>query len=257
MNFVKTSISAFVLMIAWSASPAQTATDIVKKADEKYRGKSSYSEMTMTIVRPKWSRTVKFKSCNSGLDYSMTLITEPVKEKGQTYMKRKNEIWSWNPSISRLVKMPPSMMSQGWMGSDFSNDDVIQESSIVADYTHKIIGEETVAGKLCHKIQLDPKDDAAVVWGKLIIWISKSDYLQLKTQYFDEDGYLMKTEIASKIKVMSGREIPTYFELIPEDEPGNKTIVVMDKIVYDITVSETFFSQQNMKKGEKLVFPIK
>jgi outer membrane lipoprotein-sorting protein len=257
MTSIKLGLLSFILFITCSLSPAQTATDIVKKADEKYRGKSSYTEMSMTIVRPKWSRTVKFKSCNSGLDYSMTLITDPVKEKGQTYMKRKNEIWSWNPSISRLVKMPPSMMSQGWMGSDFSNDDVIKESSIVADYTHKITGEENYSGKSCYKIELTPKEDAAVVWGKLIIWISKDDYLQLKTEYYDEDGYLMKTEKASHIKAMSGREIPTYFELIPEDEPGNKTIVVMDKIVYDITVPETFFSQQNMKKGETLVFPMK
>lgn len=251
---------SFFLVILWSVSlrsPGQTATEIVKKADEKFRGKSAYSEMTMTIVRPKWSRTIKFKSCNTGTDYSMTLITDPVKEKGQTFMKRKNEIWSWNPSISRLVKMPPSMMSQGWMGSDFSNDDVIKESSLVADYTHKIIGEETVAGKLCYKIQLDPKEDAAVVWGKLIILISKDEYLQLKTEYFDEDGYLMKTENASKIKMMSGREIPTYFELIPEDEPGNKTIVIMDKIIYDVSIPETFYSQQNMKKGESLTFPVK
>jgi outer membrane lipoprotein-sorting protein len=257
MNMFKYSMLTLTALFCWSLVPAQNATDIVKKADEKYRGKSSYAEMSMTIVRPKWSRTVKFKSCNAGLDYSMTLITDPVKEKGQTYMKRKNEIWSWNPSISRLVKMPPSMMSQGWMGSDFSNDDVIKESSLVADYTHKIIGEESFAGKNCWIIELSPKEEAAVVWGKLKIWISKDDYLQLKTEYYDEDGYLMKTEKASQIKMMSGREIPTYFELIPEDEPGNKTIVVMDKIVYDITVSETFFSQQNMKKGEKLVFPMK
>jgi outer membrane lipoprotein-sorting protein len=236
---------------------AQSAYEIVKKADEKYRGKSSYSEMTMTIVRPKWSRTIAFKSCNKGLDYSMALVTDPVKEKGQTFMKRKNEMWSWNPKISRLIKLPPSMMSQGWMGSDFSNDDLLKESSLVVDYNHTIIGTETFAGKTCWKIQLLPKDDAAVVWGKLIKWISKDGYLQLKTEYYDEDEYLIRTEKASKIKMMSGREIPTYFELIPEEDPGNKTIVVMDKIVYDITVSESFFSQQNMKKGTNLRFPMK
>lgn len=149
------------------------------------------------------------------------------------------------------------MMSQGWMGSDFSNDDLLNESSIIKDYTHKIIGSEVVAGLDCYKIELIPKDDAAVVWGKLIKWISKKDYLQLKTTYYDEDNYLVKTESASKIKLMSGREIPTYFLLEPADEPGNKTIVEMINIKYDINVSESFFSQQNMKKGAAISFPVK
>jgi outer membrane lipoprotein-sorting protein len=257
MKLLRTVLILAVFAFFANTSNAQNAKEIIKKADEKYRGKSSYSEMTMTIVRPKWSRTIAFKSCNKGLDYSMALITDPVKEKGQTFMKRKNEMWSWNPKISRLIKLPPSMMSQGWMGSDFSNDDLLKESSLVVDYTHKILKTETFAGKECWKIELTPKDEAAVVWGKLIKWISKDGYLQLKTEYYDEDDYLIKTEKASKIKMMSGREIPTYFELIPEEEPGNKTIVVMDKIVYDITVSESFFSQQNMKKGMTLKFPQK
>jgi len=226
----KTILSVLIFLLLIPATQAQTAKEIVKKADDKFRGKSAYNEMTMTIVRPKWKRTVSFKSCNMGLDYSMTLVTNPAKEKGQTFMKRKNEMWSWNPKIRRLIKLPASMMSQGWMGSDFSNDDLLKESSLVVDYTHKIVGTETYANKLCYKIQLIPKEDAAVVWGKLVKWITKDNFLQLKTEYYDEDGYLIKTEKATKIKMMGGREIPTYFELIPEDEPGNKTIVVMDKL---------------------------
>ena len=257
MKLLKFITILSVLAFFSTPSFSQDAKEIVKKSDEKFRGKSGYSEMTMTIVRPKWSRTVSFKSCNKGLDYSLSLVTDPAKEKGQTFMKRKNEMWSWNPKIRRLIKLPASMMSQGWMGSDFSNDDLLKESSLVVDYTHKIVGTETYAEKLCYKIELIPNDDAAVVWGKLVKWITKDGYLQLKTEYYDEDGYLIKTEKASKVKMMSGREIPTYFELIPEDEPGHKTIVVMNKIVYDINVSESFFSQQNMKKGMTLRFPVK
>ena len=243
-------------LIALNPAKAQNATEIIRKSDEKMQGKSSYSEMTMTIVRPKWTRTVSFKSCNSGRDFSMTLITAPAKDKGQTFMKRKNEMWSWNAKIRRLIKLPPSMLSQGWMGSDFSNDDLLKESSIVLDYNHKITGSEKIAGKDCYKIEMIPKEEAAVVWGKLIKWISKDDYLQLKTMYYDEDDYLVKTEIASKIKMLGGREIPSYFELIPADEEGHKTIVEMTKMAFDIKVSDNFFSQQNMKKGNALKFSI-
>lgn len=147
------------------------------------------------------------------------------------------------------------MLAQGWMGSDYSNDDILKESSMVVDYEHKLTGSEEIAGKDCYKIEMIPHDDAAVVWGKVIKWISKDGYLQLKTTYYDEDDYLIKTEICSEVKLMGDREIPTYIEIIPEDEPGNKTIVIIDKMVYDINVTENFFSQQNMKKGMNLRFP--
>ena len=140
------------------------------------------------------------------------------------------------------------MMSQGWMGSDFSNDDLLKESSIVVDYTHSVIGEEEIDGWSCYKIELIPLENAAVVWGKILKWVSKEEYLQMKTEYYDEDNYLIKTELAYDIKTMGGRVIPSKFELIPEDEEGHKTIVYMDEIQFNKPISDGFFSQQNMKK---------
>jgi outer membrane lipoprotein-sorting protein len=157
-------------------------------------------------------------------------------------------MWSWNPTINRLIKLPPSMMSQGWMGSDFSNDDLLKESSIVVDYTHKIIGDTTIEGRDCYKIELIPLENAAVVWGKIIMNISKKEYLEMKNTYYDEDGYLVKTETAFEIKVMDGRLIPSKFELVPADKPGNKTIIKMDEIQFNKPIPDAFFSQQNMKR---------
>jgi outer membrane lipoprotein-sorting protein len=157
-------------------------------------------------------------------------------------------MWNWNPTINRLIKLPPSMMSQGWMGSDFSNDDLLKESSIVVDYSHEIIDEEEIDGWDCYKIELIPYEDAAVVWGKIFKWISKKEYLQMKSEYYDEDGYLIKTELAYDIKTMDGRLLPSRFELVPEDEAGHKTMVVMDEILFNKPLSDGFFSQQNMKK---------
>ncbi len=161
-----------VIIPLQSFSQNITAKEIVKKADEKWQGLSNENTMTMTIVRPSWKRTVKFKSWIKGRDYSLTLINYPAKDKGQTFLKRKNDMWSWNPTISRLIKLSPSMMSQGWMGSDYTNDDILKESSIVKDYNHKIISKVKISGRVCYKIQLTPKEDAAVVWGKIIKYIS-------------------------------------------------------------------------------------
>jgi outer membrane lipoprotein-sorting protein len=236
-------LTAFAAIIS-----AQDAKQIIKKADEKWQGTSQYSEMKMEIIRPTWKRTVVFKGWGLGRDYSLTYVSAPAREKGQTFLKRKNEMWTWNPKIRRLIKLPPSMMSQGWMGSDFTNDDILKESSMVVDYSHKLIGKETVSGISCYKIELIPLEDASVVWGKIIKWISIDEFDQMKSEYYDEDDMLVKTDIAYDIKLMSDRKIPTRLEIIPADEEGHKTVVHIIKMQYGINKSESFFSQQNMKR---------
>ena len=140
------------------------------------------------------------------------------------------------------------MMMQDWMGSDFTNDDLVRQSSIVTDYTHNIVGEEEVDGYTCHKIEMIPKPDAGVVWGKIITWISKEGFLQLRADHFDEDMILVKSMIGSKIKKLGGRTIPTHWEMIPHDKQGQKTVMDYSDIRFNIKIDESFFSQQNMKR---------
>jgi outer membrane lipoprotein-sorting protein len=247
---IRSILIALIFLTSSMNGSAQvlSATDIVRKADEKFNGeKSSIMTMSMTIIRPTWQRTVEFKNWSFGRDYAMTLITAPARDKGQTFLKRGVEMWSWNPVISRLIKLPPSMMSQGWMGSDYTNDDILKESSVVNDYTHEIIGEESVEGRICYKIKMIVKEAAAVVWGSQIRWIDKKEFLVLRTELYDQDGSLVRTEFGSEIKSMDGREIPTRLELVPKEEPGNKTVVEIREIKFNVPMQETFFSQQNMK----------
>jgi outer membrane lipoprotein-sorting protein len=223
--------------------------EIIRKADEKFNGElTSTSIMAMTIVRPTWERTIEFKNWTSGREYALTLITSPAKDKGQSFLKRQQEMWNWNPTISRLIKLPPSMMSQGWMGSDYTNDDILKESSVVNDYDHEIVGEEEYDGRICYKINMVAKEDAAVIWGHQVRWIDKKDFLFLKSELFDEDGYLVRTELGSEIKTMDGRLIPTRIELIPAEEEGQMTIIEMKEMKFNEPIKESFFSQQNMKR---------
>ena len=187
MKLMKKIIFISIIIVTWSGTysniSAQTinATDIVRKADEKFKGEQTgYSVMTMTIIRPSWQRTVEFKSWSKENDYSLTLITAPAREKGQTFLKRGSEMWSWNPAINRLIKLPPSMMSQGWMGSDYTNDDILRESSVVDDYTHIIEAEEETENHLCYKIKLTAKEDADVLWGHQVWWVDKKEFIILK-----------------------------------------------------------------------------
>ena len=225
-----------------------SAKEIVAKANDLFRGKSSKSTADMTVVKPDWSRKITTKIWMVEPEYAMILITAPAKDKGTVTLKRKKEMWNWIPNIRRIIKIPPSMMMQPWMGSDFNNDDLVRESSIVEDYNHSIIGEEKIDEYNCYKVQLIPKPEAGVVWAKVIMWISKDEYLQLKTEYYDEDGSLVKYMTGSNVKEMGGRTLPSYFEMIPVDKPGEKTVLEYKSMEFDIDIDPSFFSEQKMKR---------
>ena len=180
--------------------------------------------MTMTVERPGWKRTVSMKMWSLGTAYSLIVITAPAKEKGQAFLKRENEMWNFIPSIDRIIKLPPSMMGQSWMGSDFTNDDLLKESSLSSDYTHTLKGAETLDGTKCWKVELLPKEDAAVVWGKMLLWITKENDNIIRAERFDEDGDLMSVEKADNIKKVDDRIIPTRMEMVPDDKKGNRTL---------------------------------
>ncbi|MGQ1787846.1 MULTISPECIES: outer membrane lipoprotein-sorting protein [unclassified Saccharicrinis] len=225
-----------------------TAKEIVDHANELMRGTTSISEMEMTITRPKWSRTLKFKSWSKGIEYSLIYVTHPAKEKGQVFLKRQKDMWNYMPNIERMMKIPPSMMMQSWMGSDLTNDDLVKGASIVEDYSHKIIGEEKVDGYDCWVIELIPHEDATVVWGKIISKISKKGFMTLRNEYYDEEGFLVNKEILSKIKDVGDRVMPTFFEIIPVEKEGQKTTMEFSQVRFNVPIKDDFFSIQNMKR---------
>lgn len=237
----------FLLFLIFT-SQAQDANQILKNSEQKITGiKSSYQEMMIKIVRPKWSKEMTMKGWSIGDDYFASVVLSPVKEKGTVFLKRENEVWNYIPSIERIIKLPPSMMMQNWMGTDFTNDDLVQRSSITDDYTNTIIGNEIVDGLDCWIIKLVPNDDAAVVWGKLIMWIDKKDFMQLKTQFFDEYDEMINVMTSKSIKNFGGKNLPSIIEFVPLDKEGNKTIVERLVWNFDIDINERFFMPSYMK----------
>ncbi|MDR1683235.1 MAG: outer membrane lipoprotein-sorting protein [Candidatus Symbiothrix sp.] len=224
-----------------------TATGIVKKVDENSRGNKLYSEIKMTIVRPTWTREIGIKSWSKGNDYSLAVITSPAKEKGQAFLKRQKDLWNWVPSIGRMIKMSSSVMGQSWMGSDFTNDDLMRESSTVNDYTHRLDASETVREFDCYKLTLTPKEDAAVVWGKVVMWVDKKDFVEIKTEFYDEDGILINTFNSFDIKSFGKRRLASRMEVVPADKPNQKTVMTVIKYDFDTPIADSFFSQQNMR----------
>lgn len=251
MYHIKSALTFIIFFIGCCLTAlAQDATEIVRKANEKMQGERSKTEITMQIVRPNWERSISMKSWNMGQDYSLILITAPARDEGTAYLMRENEIWNWLPDVNRTIKMPPSMMSQSWMGSDFSNNDWVRESSIVTDYNHTLLGDTTISDYDSYKIEMVPKPEAPVVWNKVHVFISKDEYLRLRAEYYDEDDTLVRVMEGSEIQEIGGRLLPTRMEMNPVEQEGEKTVITYQNIAFDIDISENFFSIQNMKRVE-------
>lgn len=239
---------SFSFLFVSTTLTAQDAGEIIERMEEVMRGESSYAEMTMTIERPRYTRDVSMRAWALGEDYSLILITDPARDRGTTYLKRRNEIWNYVPNIDRTIKMPPSMMSQSWMGSDFTNDDLVRESSTVDDYEHRIVREENYNGRDAWVMELIPKPDTPIVWGKVLIWVDKEHYIQLRVENFDQRDERANTLEFSEIGEMGGRIFPARMTLTPDDNPDQRTIMVYENLEFDVDLNESFFTQQNMRR---------
>jgi outer membrane lipoprotein-sorting protein len=238
-----------VVLPVWLLTQSRPdAKTIVRLADDKVRGQSSQAEMVMRIVRPTWQREIGLKSWSRGNNLGLILVTAPARDKGTAYLKRQREVWNWQPAIDRTIKLPPSMMLQSWMGSDFTNDDLVKESSAVDDYRHTLAGDTVIGGRPSYKIIMVPKEEAAVVWGKVITYIDKKDYLQLLTRFYDEDNELVNTMQASQIRLLGGRLLPARLEVIPADNPAHRTLIEYRSLQFDMPLPEDFFSLQNLRR---------
>ncbi len=233
-------------MLIAADSPAQDPREIIRRMDENMRGNASYSEMSMEVVRPRYTREVSMRSWTLGEDYALIYVTAPARDQGTAFLKRGNEIWNYQPNIDRTVKMPPSMMSQSWMGSDFTNDDLVNASSLVHDYSHKFIGEEEADGHMSYVIEMIPTPENPVVYEKIIQYVSKEHYLPVRTENYDERDQLVNTIHWREFKVLGGRMSPTIMEIIPEDQANRKTVITTHTAEYDIDIAERFFSIENL-----------
>jgi outer membrane lipoprotein-sorting protein len=247
-------LPALLLATALLAAPVQpddpTAREIVTKAENNLHGLSSVAEMTIRIVRPTWTRSMTVKAWTKGEQLSLMVVTAPAKDAGTVFLKRVREIWNWLPTIERTVKLPPSMMAQSWMGTDFTNDDLVKASSRIEDYTHKIIGDSTIAGRSCWKIEMVPLPQAAVVWSRVLIWVDRKDYLELRLEFYDEDNKLVNILQGSDIRTVGGRALPTKLEMIPAGKPGQETVITYNNIIFNQPLSDDLFTTQNMKKAK-------
>lgn len=235
-----------VLLLIPAVGFAEDAKEIVRRADEMARGKTLQSEVVIQIVRPNWTREMSLKLWSKGGNKTLVVMTEPANLKRTAFLRRDREVWNWIPALERTIKLPPSTMSQSWMGTDLTNEDFIQESSVVKDYTHVLKGEDTAQGRPMWIIDLTPKADSHVIWGKITVWIDKRDYLELRTEFYSKQMVLINTRVASDIKTMDGRVMPSRLEVKPASKPGSKTVVIYRSMALDKPIPDEVFTVRHL-----------
>jgi len=231
-----------------SLSEELSSQDILDRIDKMWRGESSIGTYLMKIKTTHWERSLRIKSWTKGLDNTLIRIEYPKKEKGVSTLKVKNNLWNYLPKIKRVIKVPSSLMMGSWMGSHFTNDDLVKESTLVDDYHHRITFEGEREGQDVYEITLFPKEEAAVVWGKIVILIRKKDLIPLNEEFFDEKEKPVRKMIFSDVKKMGGRLLPSKMTIIPYDKLGESTEVTYVEIAFDMEIPDTFFSLRNLKQ---------
>jgi outer membrane lipoprotein-sorting protein len=246
---MKNLILMVSVLIGSSLLFAQNAEEIVKKAEDAVKGKTSHAEIEMIIKTPDYTRDLEMESWWIGNEKALIVTKAPIKERGNKTLKIRNEMWEYLKNTETTIKIPPSMMLQSWNGSDFTNDDLVRESNLNKDYNQKIIAEEKISGQNTWKVQLIPKPDAPVVWGKIYYWVIKRNYLPSVVQYFDEKGNMVRYLVYSNIKNFHGREVPSKWVMHNNKKEGHSTTIIIHDIEYDVNIRDNLFSFQELERG--------
>ena len=233
-----------------AADETPDAAAIIEAGFNHYRGKASRSVVEMVIHRPTWERSMRMAGYTKGTDRSLIHIIAPAKDKDNGTLKRGRDMWTYNPKINRVIKLPPSLMSQSWMGSDFSNNDLSKSDSILTDYTHSLMGKETHQGHAVYVIKSMPKPDAPVVWGMQVIKI-RDDHVMIYEEYFDEALQPVKRMTADGIQMMSGRMFPKTWKMQEVDTPEQYTLLHYHELEFLDDLPDRLFSTNQLKLGQR------
>ena len=247
-----TIINIFILFIVFFINYVNASNldpeKILDRVDDIYRSNASHGIITLSVTTVNWQRTLTLEQWSKGEDKHLIRILKPKKEKGLATLRVDKNIWNYMPKVKRVVKIPSSMMSSSWMGSHFTNDDLVKQSRMAEDYTFSITFEGMQEEKNIVEITCIPKKNVAVVWGKVEVVVYRDDYIPIRMIYYDEDLLLSRTLEFGDIQMMDGKMIPTRMSMIPVDEPNESTVVSWEEIQFGISIDDEFFSLRKLQQ---------
>ena len=237
--------------LAAPAVPAETdARSLVRQAMDHWRGLTSRSIMTMTIHRPDWERTMTMESWSKGDKLSLVRVIEPKRDAGNATLLNDNTMWTFSPKINRVIKVPSSMMSQSWLGSDFSNKDIAKSTDIIEQYDHELTSVEERDGHVFYTVASIPHEEAAVVWGKEVLVI-RDDFVLMEEQFWDQDGVLVKVLKTLDVAEMGGRAVARIMRMGKVDTPDEWTRLTAEEVEFDIELRDSVFTLSNLRNPRR------
>ena len=247
---MKILLLVFIILIFTSNINADNLSPekILNNVDDLYRSNASHGILTLSVTTVNWERTLTLEQWSKDEDKSLLKVLKPKKEKGLATLRVDKNVWNYMPKVKRVVKIPSSMMSSSWMGSHFTNDDLVKQSRMAEDYTFSITFEGMKDGKEIIEVTCLPNKEAAVVWGKVEVVVYADDYLPLRMIYYDEDLLLSRSLEFTNIEMMDGKIIPTMMSMIPTNEPGESTTVKWEEIQFDVAIDDEFFSLRKLQQ---------
>jgi outer membrane lipoprotein-sorting protein len=237
--------------------PGADAREIARRQEDTLRGDGAYLEARMTVVSPRLPtpRVVELRSWDDRLRHrSFIRILSPPKDAGTGFLMQRPNLWMYVPRVERTMRIPPSMMLQSWMGSDFTNDDLVRESSQLDDYDHRLLGIDPAPeghdGLRAWVVEFLPHEDAPVVWGRIVAWIETEHYTALRQEFYDEEGVKLRRFELGDVREVQGRYFPHRWAMTPLDKVGHSTVLEIREIRFDEVFDEEIFTTRNLKRSE-------
>jgi outer membrane lipoprotein-sorting protein len=236
----------FAFSLVWCPLHSQDPNKIVDDSFNYMRGKASESVVEMIIHRPDWERSMTLRGWTQGKENSLIRIVDPPKDKGNGTLKRDREMWMYNPKVNRVIKLPPSMMSQSWMGSDFSNNDLAKSDTLLVDYEHELERTETIEGKTIYVIKSVPRPQAPVIWGMQKLKI-REDNILLRDEFYDEDMKLVKYMATSEMRMMGGRLFPAVWKMVDNEKEDHYTLLHHKEMIFEDSLPDSIFTISRLR----------
>jgi outer membrane lipoprotein-sorting protein len=245
------AVAMTLLLIVTAVVHGQSEVDpkeIIDRVDRIMRGDSSHGVATMSISTERWKREKTLEIWSEGTDKALIRVQQPRKEAGLATLKVGSDIWNYLPKVARTIRIPSSMMMASWMGSHFSNDDLVKESRLITDYDIELAFEGEREGVEVWEFELKPRPEAPVVWGRIDYRVRRDDLMPLKADYFGEDAELKRTITFSDFREMGGRVVPARMRISPADKPVEFTEIVYSELEFDLQLPDDTFSLAFLRK---------
>jgi hypothetical protein len=229
-----------------AAQPVPSVDEVMRHLDRLFRADSSRARVTMEINTRRFSRTLTLDSWSKGEDYALAVIRSPAREAGTATLRNPQGLWNYAPRADRLMRIPAGMMSDSWMGSHFTNDDMMRESSWQDDYDTQLSWVRDNGQRVLRAVSV-PKPGTPVVWTRIVTYMRAQDWVPIRAEYYD-GATLTRTMRFSNIETIDGRPVPTRMELIPHDQPGERTVMTYENLRFDVDISDSLFTHRGLRR---------